>query len=201
MDDVFDPVKMQAFNQMMESIPVEKPRNMSIPASPSHNYSGGKSNNSFSDLSSYQTPASSSTSYRMTQKFGNYNPGVEKHSGGINLGADFATPTGTPLRVPEGRWQVVEAYGGAREGDGEANYGSGNTVALRNMMTGETLKFEHLSSIGVQPGQEIDGGAVVALSGNTGNSTGPHSSIVYVDPQGRYQDIMGTNYLQGIFSR
>lgn len=130
---------------------------------------------------------------QITQPFGNRSS-IERYSGGTNLGTDFAVPSGTPMAVPPGNWVVVEAYGGAREGDRSANNGSGNMVKIQNTQTGETLGFEHLSRIGVRPGQPVSEGSVIALSGNTGNSTGPHASIPYQTPNGQYADVLKSPY-------
>jgi len=133
----------------------------------------------------------------LTQKFGNRS-GVEKYSGGVNLGADFGTKPNTKLPVPQGRWQVVQASPGF-------NSGSGNLVKVRNLDTGEILGFEHLGQINVKPGQQLQGGTVVGLSGGgqsgsgRGNSTGPHSSILYINPSGQYGDILKSPYARYYF--
>lgn len=127
----------------------------------------------------------------VTQPFGNRSR-VERYSGGVNLGTDFSVPAGTPLAAPPGSWQVVEARPGF-------NDGSGNMVKIRNMKTGETIGYEHLTKIGVHPGQTING-SVIGLSGGNqpgpgrGNSTGAHASIPYTDSSGRYQDIRRSPY-------
>jgi murein DD-endopeptidase MepM/ murein hydrolase activator NlpD len=40
----------------------------------------------------------------------------------------------------------------------------------RNLMT----VYAHLSTIQVEEGQRVDGGEVIALSGHSGNASGPH---------------------------
>jgi len=133
----------------------------------------------------------------VTQPFGNRSS-VEKSSRGINLGADFRAPTGTPMGTPPGKWEVVQASPGW-------NGGSGNMVKIRNMETGDTIGYEHLSEIKVKPGQKFDGSVVVGLSGGDqggpgeGNSTGAHASIPYQDKNGRYRDIMTSPYANSLF--
>lgn len=133
----------------------------------------------------------------ITQPFGNRSR-IEKYSGGVNLGTDFSVPSGTPLSVPDGEWVVRKATPGW-------NGGSGNYVEIVNSQTGESLGFEHLSKIGVQPGQKINGGEVVGLSGGDqrgngrGNSTGAHASIPYKNPQGQYQDVLKSPYANSMF--
>lgn len=128
----------------------------------------------------------------VTQAFGNRSS-VEKYSKGINLGTDFAVPSQTPLASPPGQWKVVEARPGF-------NDGSGNFVRIENTQTGETIGYEHLTQIGVQPGQIIPSGTVVGLSGGAqsgagrGNSTGAHASLPYTDSSGHYQDIRQSPY-------
>lgn len=135
---------------------------------------------------------------QVTQPFGNRSS-IEKFSGGVNLGADFRVTTGTPLAAPSGEWKVVTASPGF-------NQGSGNIAKIQNTKTGETLGFEHLSNIGVKPGEVITGGTVIGLSGGDqggsgmGNSTGAHASIPYQDAQGRYQDVLKTPYIAEVFT-
>lgn len=134
----------------------------------------------------------------LTQRFGNRSS-VESFSGGVNLGADFGIKRGTPLALPPGKWQVIGSFSGAKEGDRGANKGSGNLVKVRNMQTGEMLAFEHLDKVNVGNGQVLNGGTVIGLSGNTGNSTGPHASIPYQDAEGKYKDVLQSPYARYLF--
>lgn len=134
----------------------------------------------------------------LTQRFGNRSS-VESFSKGVNLGADFGIKENTPVALPPGRWQITKVFSGAKAGNRTANSGSGNLVKAVNLDTNETLAFEHLNSVKIGNGQVVKGGTVVGLTGNTGNSTGPHLSIPYTDPQGRYRDILNSPYAKYLF--
>ena len=86
-----------------------------------------------------------------------------KHSG-----QDFAVPIGTPVHAAH-RGTVVKAgpYGG---GDGPAY---GNAIVIKN---GSHIysQYAHLSKIKVHVGQHVKVGQTIGLSGNTGNTSGPH---------------------------
>lgn len=59
-------------------------------------------------------------------------------------------------------------------------YGGGNTIAMICAVAGSIygMTFAHLSNnIYVYPGQQVAQGQTIALSGNSGNSTGPHCHI------------------------
>ncbi|WP_029686770.1 murein DD-endopeptidase MepM [Tatumella saanichensis] len=78
-------------------------------------------------------------------------------------GVDFAVPVGTPvLAVGDGEVEVAKRSGAA-----------GNYVALRHGRQYMT-RYMHLSRLLVKPGQKVKRGDRIALSGNTGRSTGPH---------------------------
>ncbi len=78
-------------------------------------------------------------------------------------GVDFALPIGTPvLAVGDGEVMVAKNGGAA-----------GNYVALRHGRQYMT-RYMHLSRVLVKPGQKVKRGDRIALSGNTGRSTGPH---------------------------
>jgi murein DD-endopeptidase MepM/ murein hydrolase activator NlpD len=77
-------------------------------------------------------------------------------------GTDFPVPVGTPVKAPESG--VV-----SRTGSDNMN---GNFVVIKSGNNEHFLL--HLSKINVSNGQTIKQGQVVALSGNTGHSTGPH---------------------------
>lgn len=130
----------------------------------------------------------------LTQKFGNRNSRYNNVSGGVNRGADFGVPVGTPVFAPGGGdWQVVNAYSGA-SGRGMQNSGWGNSVLLRNTKTGETMRMSHLSKVAVRQGDIIKGGAAIGLSGDTGHATGPHLDVEYTTPYGKLSDVMRSPY-------
>jgi len=79
-----------------------------------------------------------------------------------HTGDDFPVQEGTPAHTPMGG-KVVWA--------GE-NGPWGNLVVIEN--NGNQIWLAHLSSLNVSAGQIVRFGAIVGLSGNTGNSTGPH---------------------------
>ncbi|MFJ4686127.1 M23 family metallopeptidase [Streptomyces sp. NPDC091377] len=83
-------------------------------------------------------------------------------------GQDFAVPTGTQVYAAHGG-TVVKA-GGNGGGDGPAY---GNAVVIKHG-NGTFSQYAHLSKVNVKPGQVVKTGQKIALSGNTGNSSGPH---------------------------
>ncbi|WP_189220688.1 MULTISPECIES: M23 family metallopeptidase [Streptomyces] len=83
-------------------------------------------------------------------------------------GQDFAVPSGTPVLAAHGG-TVVKA-GGNGAGDGPAY---GNAVVIKHS-NGTYSQYAHLSRIDVKAGQVVGTGQRIALSGNTGNSSGPH---------------------------
>ncbi|MGW6536871.1 M23 family metallopeptidase [Streptomyces sp. NPDC055051] len=96
-----------------------------------------------------------------------YNQGgamwAHKHSG-----QDFAVPVGTPVKAA-GAGTVVKA-GPNGGGDGPAY---GNAIVVKHA-NGTYSQYAHLSKIKVHVGQKVGAGQKIALSGNTGNSSGPH---------------------------
>lgn len=80
-----------------------------------------------------------------------------------HLGVDFAMPVGTPvLAVGDGEVVVSKRDGSA-----------GNYVAIRHGCQYMT-RYMHLKKLLVKSGQKVKRGDRIALSGNTGRSTGPH---------------------------
>ncbi|MFI5819333.1 M23 family metallopeptidase [Streptomyces rishiriensis] len=83
-------------------------------------------------------------------------------------GQDFAVPSGTKVMAAHGG-TVVKA-GGNGAGDGPAY---GNAIVIKHA-NGVYSQYAHLSRIEVKVGQVVKTGQKIALSGNTGNSSGPH---------------------------
>jgi len=83
-------------------------------------------------------------------------------------GQDFAVASGTAVVAAHGG-TVVKA-GGNGAGDGSAY---GNAIVIKHS-NGTYSQYAHLSKIEVKVGQAVTTGQRIALSGNTGNSSGPH---------------------------
>lgn len=81
----------------------------------------------------------------------------------VHHGVDIAVPVGTPIQVPfAGRVKRV-----GHEGP------MGHHVVVEHANGYETV-YAHASKVLVEPGQEVAAGTVLAESGNSGRSTGPH---------------------------
>jgi murein DD-endopeptidase MepM/ murein hydrolase activator NlpD len=78
-------------------------------------------------------------------------------------GVDFVTPSGTQI-VASGDGTVIKA-------GSDPAYGNFVEIAHGD---GFISKYAHNSKLLVKPGQVITRGQVIALSGSTGRSTGPH---------------------------
>ena len=86
--------------------------------------------------------------------------GVRKMHSGIDQVADIGTPV------------VATGKGIVREARFEPGYG--NHVEIKHPETKYATLYGHLSEIKVEPGQSVERGEVIGLSGNSGRSTGPH---------------------------
>ena len=76
---------------------------------------------------------------------------------------DWATPTGTAIWASSGGTVSVAGW--------QSGYGY---VVYINHPDGNQTRYGHLSKILVSTGQKVKQGQKIALSGNTGRSTGPH---------------------------
>ncbi|MFC9677181.1 MULTISPECIES: M23 family metallopeptidase [unclassified Streptomyces] len=103
-------------------------------------------------------------SYKLSAGFGlGGNMWSHKHSG-----QDFAVPIGTNVMAAHGGTVVKAGPNGG--GDGPAY---GNAIVIKHA-NGTYSQYAHLSRIDVHIGQTVSTGQHIALSGNTGNSSGPH---------------------------
>ena len=125
-------------------------------------------------------------------------------SRGINRGLDIAVPSGTPVELPRGKWQIIHAFNkataqGPNNRQRSLNEGYGNRVVAVNLETGEKISFAHLSQVKVRVG-DLTSGGVIGLSGATGNvagKTGQHVDIEYYDAAGKLADVTKTSYWNG----
>lgn len=97
----------------------------------------------------------------------------------IHNGTDFGIPIGTKVySVADG---VVVDTGNTDAFPGCVSWGKWVLVKHNN---GLSTLYAHLSSILVSPGQSVGRGETIALSGNTGYSTGPHLHLTLYASQG-----------------
>ncbi len=110
-------------------------------------------------------------SYRVTQGWGARKEYYSQFgwSGG-HEGIDFGVPLGMPyFAVDDG---VVERVTDKRSDGQPSAYGW--HVIIRHANGFRTLHGHARADVPVRPGQQVRAGDVIAYSGNTGNSTGPH---------------------------
>lgn len=139
------------------------------------------------DIDSYPAPRRGIISWPLdsiiiTQQFGGSqfaktNPGI--YGRPFHPGTDFGTPVGTAVK---------SVYAGKVIGSGNTDaypgcYAWGKWVLVEHP-NGLTSLYAHLSSISVSVGQEVRTGQQIALSGNTGVSTGPHLHLSLYASQG-----------------
>jgi hypothetical protein len=88
-------------------------------------------------------------------------------------------PENTALRsIADGVVERVVDFGNTNIGKGVMIRHDDGTVAI----------YGHLNEVDVKPGQHVDAGDVIGLSGNTGHSTGPHLHFGLMDAQGNFID-------------
>ena len=99
---------------------------------------------------------------RLTSSFGHRKnptgPGYMIHNG-----LDYAVPMGTPIKASASGTVVQSQFAGHSGFRVEIDHGNGLHTS-----------YNHNSVLKVKVGQKVERGEVVALSGSTGNSTGPH---------------------------
>lgn len=83
--------------------------------------------------------------------------------GTVHPAQDFATPEGTPVRSPSSGTVLFAGWDGSY----------GNKLEIQ-LWDGTVVWFAHNSALAVAQGQAVVTGQVIAASGNTGHSTGPH---------------------------
>jgi murein DD-endopeptidase MepM/ murein hydrolase activator NlpD len=102
--------------------------------------------------------------YKLSASF-NQAGGMWSHK---HSGQDFAVPIGTSVDAVHSG--VVVKAGPNGGGDGPAY---GNAIVISNGH-GTYSQYAHLSQIDVHIGEHVKAGEHIALSGNTGNTSGPH---------------------------
>ena len=94
---------------------------------------------------------------------GRFTSGFGRRWGRMHKGVDWACPTGTTVFASCGGTVIQASYNG----------GYGNNVVISHP-DGRMTRYAHNSKLLVKVGQKVEQGEPIALSGNTGRSTGPH---------------------------
>lgn len=97
---------------------------------------------------------------------------VEFHNG-VDIHADVGTT-------------VLDPWDGVVENTYFADKG-GNQLVIRHD-NGFRTGYAHLSAFLVKKGEKVKAGDPIALTGNTGASTGPHLHLTVTDPNGKKVD-------------
>lgn len=109
------------------------------------------------------SPIGSGWERRVTSEFGNrVDPITGKRKG--HGGMDLAVPTGTPIRAALPGTVTVSKY----------NAGGYGYYVMIDHGNGLATLYGHCSKLLAKVGQNVQAGEIIALSGSTGRSTGPH---------------------------
>ena len=123
------------------------------------------------------------------------NGSISAHSfyypdGSVHLGLDVAVPLLTPIYAP-GNGIILYANNPVSTNSGyignTTGYpsGTGNSIHMLTQANGTTyaLSFFHMAqeNFAVRAGQSVKKGQLLGLSGNTGNTTGPHCHLEVIN--------------------
>ena len=115
----------------------------------------------------------------VTQRFGKTVDAKRLYVSGTHNGVDFRAAVGTPVKASlDG---TITAVGDTDKACPGVSYGKWVLVKHAN---GLSTIYAHLSLIKVEAGETVKTGQLIAYSGNTGYSTGPHLHLTVLATQG-----------------
>ena len=109
------------------------------------------------------SPIGSGWESRVTSEFGNRIDPITGQRRG-HTGMDLAVPTGTPIRAALPGTVTASKY----------NAGGYGYYVMIDHGNGLSTLYGHCSQLLARVGQTVQAGDIIALSGSTGRSTGPH---------------------------
>jgi murein DD-endopeptidase MepM/ murein hydrolase activator NlpD len=110
---------------------------------------------------------------------------------GTEKGIDYAMPVGQQLYSPVAGTVVVEDKG-------KSDWGKRVMVKTAD---GHVFGIGHMSGFSVKAGQQIQAGTLLGVSGgdpkdaSSGESTGPHIEVQWIDPSGKFLDPTSSGYI------
>ncbi len=132
---------------------------------------------------------------RITQNFGVTSASGRLYASGSHNGTDFGVPTGS--RVKSAANGIVEGTGDTDVICPGASYGKWVFIRYDN---GLASTYGHLSAITAVLGQRVKAGDVVAYSGNSGYSTGPHLHMSVYAGQGVKVSTLKSTVCKGTYT-
>lgn len=102
---------------------------------------------------------------------------------GFHSGIDYATPVGSEIRASDGGVVLDVEVNCPQQGHLGSECGGkyGNLVFIKHS-NGYVTVYGHLSATNLKIGDPVKKGQVIALSGNSGRTTGPHLHFEIRDP-------------------
>jgi murein DD-endopeptidase MepM/ murein hydrolase activator NlpD len=149
-------------------------------------YKLGSQNAKHDDSYVYQLPYAPGCAFRVTQAYG----GSFSHTGSNKYAIDWKMPEGTPVYAARGG-TVVKVKDNSNTGGANIKYDPYNNYVLIRHEDATLGHYCHLQkgSSHVRPGQVVHPGDLLALSGNTGFSSGPHLHFsVFQTKSGRQRE-------------
>ncbi len=140
----------------------------------------------------YSLPYEPGTTHRITQGY----DGKYSHQGSNKYAIDWQMPEGTPVCAARGGL-VVKVKDDSDFGGGDVKFDPYNNYVLIRHDDGTLGHYCHLQKGGVtvHPGQIVKTGDVIAHSGSTGFSSGPHLHFcVFMTKDGMHRVSIPTKY-------
>lgn len=172
--------KVEAFN--LSPVDTEQPWQYSF----TNYYNIGSSDAVHDDNYLYSLPYAAGSTFRVSQGYdGNFS-----HTGSCKYSTDWKMPEGTPVHAARGG-VIVKVKDDSDRGGGSLDFDCYNNYVLIRHEDGTLGHYCHLQKNGVQvrEGDVVNTGDPIALSGNTGFSSGPHLHFsVYKTKNGRERE-------------
>jgi len=128
----------------------------------------------------YELPFLAGNQFKVTQAF----DGAFSHQGANRYAVDWKMPEGTPVCAARGG-VVVRIKTDSDQGGSSIKYDQYNNYVMIRHDDGTLGHYCHLQKNGatVKVGQRVEAGEVIARSGNTGFSSGPHLHFAVIKPR------------------
>jgi murein DD-endopeptidase MepM/ murein hydrolase activator NlpD len=128
----------------------------------------------------YHLPYLAGNQFKVTQAY----DGTFSHQGANRYAIDWKMPEGTPVCAARGG-VVVKIKTDSDRGGSSIKYDKDNNYVMIRHDDGTLGHYCHLQKDGatVKAGQRVEAGEVIAHSGNTGFSSGPHLHFAVIKPR------------------